>query len=42
MTFDFINNLKNVKNMIFGEVSDDVRDVNDEVLGQQYLKNFKN
>ena len=42
MTFDFINNLKNVKNMNFGEVSDDVRAVLDEVVGQTNLENFMN
>lgn len=42
MTFDFINNLKKVKNMIFGEVSDDVRAVLDEVVGQTNLENFMN
>ena len=42
VTFDFINNLKNVKNMNFGEVSDDVRAVLDEVVGQTNLENFMN
>ena len=42
MTFDFINNLKNVKNMNFGEVSDDVRAVLDEVVEQTNLENFMN
>ena len=40
--FDFINNLKNVKNMNFGEVSDDVRAVLDEVVEQTNLENFMN
>ena len=42
VTFDFINNLKNVKNMNFGEVSDDVRAVLDEVVEQTNLENFMN
>lgn len=41
MTFDLLT-VKNVKNMIFGEVSDDVRVVLDEVVGQTNLENFMN
>lgn len=41
MTFDLLT-IKNVKNMKFGEISDDVKAVLDEVVGQTNLENFMN